>query len=220
MKATMMSMLWMALLAPSVHAAEYSRPMADANPDVIRLLAKEGDPAKGKETYGLCRGCHRADASGKAEAGYPQLAGQHATVIMKQMLDVRSGRRDSPRMHPFISDEVVPEEAIAHIAAYLRSLPVPDTNGKGNGRMLALGRQLYQRDCAGCHGKYGEGDGDKFYPRVAGQHEAYLLRESRESRDQGRRNANPGMVRILKGYTDEDLEAVSDYMSRLVPPVP
>ncbi|MEW6676789.1 MAG: c-type cytochrome [Pseudomonadota bacterium] len=196
-------------------AASPAPKVAKVDPELARILAVHGDVAKGQEAYAICRGCHRADASGKGEAGYPQLAGQHPQVIIKQMLDVRSGRRSSPKMHPFITAEVVPAEDLAHIAAYLYQLPVPATNGKGSGKLLELGRHLYERDCASCHGKQGEGDGARFYPRVAGQHYAYLYRESRESRDQGRRNANAEMVRLIRHYTDDDLRAVSDYMSRL-----
>lgn len=215
-------MITLALLALLSIPAQGSGP-AQAVPgdaEMARILAIKGDPVKGKDAYDICRGCHRADASGKAEAGYPQLAGQHPSVIIKQMTDVRAGRRDSPKMHPFISGEVVAEQDIAHIAAYLYSLPVPTTNGKGSGKLLELGKHLYQRDCASCHGKHGEGDGAKFYPRVAGQHYAYLYRESRESRDKGRRNSNADMVRVIKHYTDDDLKAVSDFMARLVPPKP
>jgi len=188
--------------------------------EMAAILAVKGDPVKGKDAYDICRGCHRPDASGKAEAGYPQLAGQHPQVIIKQMADVRAGRRDSHKMLDFIVEEVLPAEQIAHIAAYLHSLPVPTTNGKGDGRMLDLGKHLYDRDCAVCHGQHGEGNGEKFYPRVAGQHYNYLYRESRESRDKGRRNSNPEMVRVIRHYTDDDLKAVSDYMSRLAPPRP
>lgn len=203
------------LAVPALAADAPNAVQPDA--EMARILAVKADPAKGEEAYVICRGCHRADASGKAEAGYPQLAGQHPSVIIKQMVDVRAGRRDSPKMHPFITGEVVSGDDIAHIAAYLYSLPVPNTNGKGSGRMLDLGKHLYERDCATCHGKQGEGDGAKFYPRVAGQHYAYLFRESKESRDKGRRNSNPDMVRLIKHYTNDDIAAVSDYMSRLAP---
>jgi cytochrome c553 len=165
--------------------------------------------------YKGCLGCHKADAAGKADALYPQLAGQHPSVLIKQVMDVRAGRRDSPKMHPFIEKEAISNENLADVAAYLHALPVPATNGKGNGKQLDLGRHLYERDCASCHGKKGEGDGAKFYPRVAGQHYKYLQRETFESRDKGRRNANPDMVKVLKHYVDSDIEAVSDYMSRL-----
>lgn len=213
MKPTTTALALLVLLALPARAAEIDT-------DTARILAVKGDPVKGKDAYEICRGCHRPDASGKAEAGYPQLAGQHPQVIIKQLADVRAGRRDSHKMLDFVVEDVVPEEQIAHIAAYLHSLPVPATNGKGEGRMLDLGRHLYERDCAACHGKHGEGLGEKFYPRVAGQHYAYLYRESRESRDKGRRNSNAEMVRVIRYYTDIDLRAVSDYMSRLTPPGP
>jgi cytochrome c553 len=192
-------------------AAEWNK----SDPEMAAVLARKGDPAKGKVAYKGCLGCHKADAAGKADALYPQLAGQHPSVLIKQVMDVRAGRRDSPKMHPFIEKEAISNEDLANVAAYIHALPVPATNGKGNGKQLDLGKHLYERDCATCHGKSGEGDGVKFYPRVAGQHYKYLLRETQESRDKGRRNSNPDMVKILKHYVDSDIEAVSDYMSRL-----
>ena len=187
----------------------------DLDPEITRLVALKADPFKGKVAYEICRGCHKADGSGKGDALYPQLAGQHASVTIKQLVDVRAGRRVSPKMHPFVDKDVVASNEIADIAAYLSLLPTPNTNGKGDGKQTGLGKHLYNRDCASCHGKRGEGDGSKFYPRVAGQHFAYLKRETLESRDKGRRNANTEMVKVLKHYVDADIEAVSDYMSRL-----
>jgi len=184
----------------------------------LKALNAKGDPQKGEAAYEVCRGCHKADASGRPDAGYPQLAGQHVSVLIKQMLDVRLGKRDNPRMHPFIEQEAVPVWDIPHVAAYLHSLPVPATNRKGDGKRLDQGKLLYERDCAVCHEDNGVGDAEKFYPMVAGQHYPYLYRESLDIRDGMRRNANPKMVKVLKNYQDEDIEAVSDYMSRLLPP--
>jgi len=50
---------------------------------------------------------------------------------------------------------------------------------------------------------------------VAGQHYSYLDQESRLIRDRGRRNANPEMVKAIAGYSDAEIAAVSDYLSRL-----
>lgn len=183
--------------------------------DMNRALAHKADPQKGEAAYKVCKGCHKADGSGLADANYPQLAGQHASVIIKQMMDIRAGRRDNPRMYPFSGEWIVSAEEIADIAAYLNKLPIPASNGKGNGYRLQRGKVLYDKDCASCHGKNGEGDAQKFHPMVAGQHYSYLKRETRESRDQGRRNASPEMVKVLKRYSDTDVEAVSDYMARL-----
>ncbi len=181
------------------------------------VLKNPGDPAKGRDAYEQCRGCHKADASGRPDAGYPQLAGQHETVLIKQMMDVRCNKRDNPKMHPFIEQSEVPVADVPDIAAYLSTLPVPNTNRKGRGKDLEHGKALYEKDCAECHGKAGEGDAEKFYPMVASQHYPYLVRESTDIHDLVRRNANPEMIKALMTYSDRDIEAVSDYMSRLPP---
>jgi cytochrome c553 len=185
--------------------------------EVVAALKQKGDIEKGKIAYEPCRGCHKADASGRPDAGYPQLAGQHATVLIKQMFDVRTGRRDNPRMHPFVEADAIPAQDIPDVAVYLNSLPVPTTNVKGDGKNLEQGKKLYDKDCASCHGKVGEGEAKKFYPKVAAQHYPYLYRETLDIRDKQRRNANPEMVKSLKGYSDDDIATVSDYMARMAP---
>ncbi len=212
------TLLLIALLGLSNAALAATPAIAPAmGEELTEALAIAGDPVKGKIAYEICRGCHKPDASGKAEAGYPTLAGQHATVLIKQLTDVRSGSRQSPKMHPFVAKDVVSTEEIAHIAAYLASLPSPDGNGKGDGKQLARGKQLYNKDCASCHGKKGEGNPAKFIPRVAKQHYSYLARENKaiQTMTCNRRDANPNMVKVIKNYTYKDLAAVSDYISRL-----
>ena len=56
---------------------------------------------------------------------------------------------------------------------------------------------------------------DAAYPVLAGQHYKYLLRQIRDIAAERRRNANPDMVKVVKNYSDEELIAVVDYMSRL-----
>lgn len=211
MKHTLPTLALLGLMA----ASPVARP---ENTELSAALAIKGDPGKGKIGYEICRGCHKADGAGRADSEYPQLAGQHATVLVKQMVDIRSGRRQAPRMHPFIAKDVVATEAIADIAAYLASLPAPAGNGKGDGRQLGRAKTLYEKDCAGCHGGNGRGDAAKLIPRVAGQHYRYLLRESKAIQAAaGQRDVDPDMARVIKGYGHEDIAAVSDYMSRLDP---
>jgi cytochrome c553 len=180
----------------------------------LQALRAKGDAARGEIAFEVCQGCHRAGAVGRLNGTYPRLAGQHATVLIKQMTDVRAGRRDNPKMYPFADKHVLEPQDIADIAIYLQGLPSPPNNGKGKGEGLAKAKKKYDADCASCHGKAGMGDSDKFYPRVAGQHYLYLLRESLSIRDGQRRNAFPKMVKLIKGYSDADIAAVADYMSR------
>lgn len=181
----------------------------------LLALKLKGDIGRGEEAFAICRSCHRRGATGSVSGVYPRLAGQHATVLIEQMTDIRSGKRRNPKMEPFSDEHVISPQEIADIAVYLQGLPIPESLGKGPGTDLARGKQIYTRDCATCHGERGEGKGEKFYPMVAGQHFNYLLREARFIRDGERGNANPDMVKVIKPYTDNELEAVADYMSRL-----
>lgn len=184
-------------------------------PEKTEALALKGDVARGENAFVICQGCHRVGALGRTDGSYPRLAGQHASVLIKQLTDVRSGRRGNPKMLPFADHQVLSVQDIADIATYLQALPVPENQGKGDGFELARGSRIYAADCAVCHGVRGEGSAEMFYPRVSGQHYRYLLREGIRIRAGGRRNAHPEMAAAIRKYSTEEITAVSDYMSRL-----
>lgn len=187
-------------------------------PTVQDVLALTGDPARGKAAFDDCAGCHRRDASGRATGAIPRLSGQHASVIIKQVLDIRSGQRINPPMKPFVEASELTVQALADIAGHLELLPVKGRLGQGPGEGLTRGQALYAKDCAACHGAQGEGRAEGFFPMVAAQHYPYLMRELGLIRDGGRGNSNPAMVALVKGYSEADLQAVADHMSRLPAP--
>lgn len=180
----------------------------------VEALTLKGDAHEGEEAFEVCSACHLPSGAGRPDGTFPQLAGQHATVLIKQIADIRAGRRDNPIMYPFAKTLIDPQE-LANVAAYIQTLPIPHDNGRGPGTDLATGEKLYQRDCVICHGKQGEGNEEKFYPVLAGQHYAYLLRQIGDIAEGRRRNANPDMVKVVKGYKPDELQAVTDYMSRI-----
>jgi len=205
------------ILAPLAALAQSTAaPVIDG--ELKAALEAKPDVARGKTAYEVCEGCHRKDGSGRANGIYPRLAGQHARVVIKQLVDIRSGRRHNPEMAPLVAEPVLSLQAMADIAAYVQDLPVAASNGKGAGSDLALGKQLYDRDCATCHGAAGQGDAAAFVPLVAAQHYRYLLRELLTIGDGSRRNSNADMVKVIKPYSQAELEAVTDHMSRQPPP--
>lgn len=197
--------------SPAMAEPQWNKPY----PELTEALRLKGDRARGEAAFVICQGCHRVGALGRADGSYPRLAGQHVTVLIKQIADVRSGRRSNPKMLPFADHQAISVQEIADIAAYLAALPVPPDNGQGRGNELGRGERLYVMDCASCHGPRGEGDPHRYYPRVSGQHYRYLVREGISIRDGARKNANPDMVKAIRPYSDEDIAAVSDYISRL-----
>ena len=181
----------------------------------LLALRAKGDAARGEVAFEVCRGCHRDGGSGREDGSYPRLSGQHASVLIKQITDIRASRRAVPKMLPFANDHVASPQDIADIALYLQNRPRPVAHGQGPGNDLERGRRLYLDDCAVCHGDDGEGDAKEFFPRLTGQHYRYLLHESKAIRDGDRTNRHLRMVEAVKRYSDADLEVVSDYVSRL-----
>jgi cytochrome c553 len=188
-----------------------------AEEEKLAALNLKGDAKRGKEAYKVCAACHLDSGAGRNDGTFPQLAGQHTSVLIKQVADIRAGVRENPVMHPFATTLVDPQE-LADVAAYIQSLPIPTDNQKGSGTELAMGQKLYEKHCVQCHGKKGEGDAAKFYPVLAGQHYAYVLRQCQEIRDGKRKNANADMVKVIKKLGDKELQAISDYLSRLSMP--
>jgi cytochrome c553 len=192
---------------------------ADPPEGLMAALSLQGDPARGKAAFENCIGCHRKDASGRAADPIPRLSGQHASVIIKQVSDIRAGRRINDPMKPYVDGAAMTAQTLADIAGYLQALPMTGTLGKGPGTEVERGKALFDRDCAGCHGAKGEGIAEAFHPMLAAQHYRYLVREMQLIRDGNRGNSNPAMVQLVKTYAPADLEAVADYLSQLPPSV-
>lgn len=181
------------------------------------------DLANGKDVYEVCAGCHLGEGWGKPDGTFPQLAGQHKQVLIKQLSDIRAKNRDNPTMYPFALPEAIGDaQALADVVGYIEGLPMNPENGKGEWAEgtpeFTKGKQLYADNCVKCHGEDGMGKAEKFYPRIDGQHYAYMLRQFEWIRDGKRRNANPEMVDQIKTFTDMDMKMVVNYASRLSVP--
>ena len=177
------------------------------------------DMENGLDVYEVCAACHLTEGWGTKEGTFPQLAGQHRDVLIKQLADIRGKNRDNPTMYPFALPESIGDaQALADVTAYIETLPMNPDNGVGPGDNLEHGKKLFDDNCVKCHGDHGQGDEGKFYPRLEGQHYNYMLRQFEWIRDGKRRNANPDMVKQIEGFSNEDMIAVIDYTSRLKPP--
>ena len=178
----------------------------------------------GEEIYQTCAFCHTESGWGMASGigsyrgsgTYPQIAGQHQSVLIKQVLDIRKLNRDNPTMYPFSTERYLGgPQNIADVTAYITNLPISTNNQHGDGRHLELGKKLYMDNCAKCHGDHGEGDVENFYPKLAHQHYEYMLRQFIWIKDGKRRNANPKMVKQIQKFKYSEMKAVIDYASRL-----
>lgn len=204
-----------------MHSAVPAVGPAAADAERALALAESGDAGRGKAAYGVCSACHQPSGLGKRDGSHPKLAGQHATVLIKQIADIRSDVRNAPTMHSFARELRDPRD-IADVAAYIETLCIPPGNGRypmsDAEARLAEGRQMFTMDCAGCHRENGQGDKAKGYPVLAGQHFRYLVRQMEDIRYGYRQAADPDMVRIIKKYKVDKLQSIAAYLASLETP--
>ena len=187
--------------------------------EIEKALSQKPDIENGRKAYELCATCHLANGWGKPDGSFPVIAGQHRKVLIKQLADIRARNRENPTMYPFTDPETIGGvQAIADVTEYISTLPPNPQPGVGEGGNLDHAEQLYRDDCMMCHGKEGLGNGDAFFPRLQGQHHAYLVRQMLWIRDGFRKNGNALMVEKLKPMSDEQISLLADYISRMPPP--
>lgn len=190
---------------------------AMSSPEEITMaLQLEPDIENGRKIYPLCASCHMKTGWGKQDGSFPVIAGQHRDVLIKQLADIRDKNRINPTMYPFTDPgSIGGSQGISDVTAYIATLPVPAEIGVGSGKNLETGKKIYAHRCMKCHGKNGEGNDGAFFPRVSSQHYAYLLRQLKWLRNGYRKNGNTVMLTEIKAMTEDELDAVADYLSRI-----
>jgi cytochrome c553 len=180
----------------------------------------EPDLVRGAQLFETCAACHAQDGRGTDDGEVPAIAGQHGSVLLKQLTDFRHDLRWNERMQYFTDrHHLADAQDLTDVAAYVAFLPrFPRTaTGIGDGTSLRKGASVYFRACERCHGPLGQGDLLLTRPRLAGQHYGYLLRQLQDTAT-GRR---PGMDRAhmerIRALTAAEMRGVADYLSRLSP---
>jgi cytochrome c553 len=183
-------------------------------------IALEPDRARGARLFDTCAACHGADGRGAADGSIPAIAGQHVSVLVKQLVDFRHDRRWDQRMQNFASQHGLqgPQELL-DVAAHAESLRrwPPLEGGTGDSDVLRRGQVVYHRDCGDCHGPLGEGELRRMRPRLAGQHHRYLLRQLEQTAAGTRPGMDAEHVSLIGTLSADERAAVADYLSRLSP---
>ncbi|HEB94692.1 MAG TPA: cytochrome c4 [Gammaproteobacteria bacterium] len=185
----------------------------------------EGDPKAGKEKAEMCGGCHGADGM-SIDPAFPHLAGQYAGYTYKQVLDFQSGNRSADETMVAMAGMVTDVQDLKDISAYYASLKMMkgtpgDAELAKKGEKLNLYGNKKLGDfaaCVRCHGEQGKGLDKKnaLFPVIGGQSKDYLIKQLRDFKSGVRTNDPAGMMAVVaQGMTDEEIIAVSEYLSGL-----
>jgi len=209
--------LWFALCRavglPVRDAKPYIRPVAAAFPsDVvwtpqIERVIKGGNAAGGLTLASTCAGCHGANGIGTTDQ-FPDLAGQPADALFKQLDDFHSGKRSNSIMQPMTT--ALSEQQMADLAAHFASLSRPSAPASTPPSLVAVGdpgRGL--APCAACHGPMGHKLGA---PALAGQKAAYLQAQLEAFVSGTRRNdINQQMRQVARDLTAAEIKALAQW---------
>jgi cytochrome c553 len=190
--------------------------LSTAQEELAEVRRSTPDLDHGAELFETCGACHGTDGGGTRDGQVPRIAGQHISVLCKQLIDYRHDRRWDLRMEHFADHHHLPDaQALADVAAYIHQLVASGPAGEGSGKQLEAGAALYAQRCRSCHGAGADGDAARAVPRIAGQHYEYLRRQFYDAVDGRRPNFSPAHIRLLTQFEHDDIEAVADYLSRL-----
>ena len=182
-------------------------------------VSAEGDPTAGQGKAAVCAACHGAD--GKAiQPAYPNLAGQHASYIAKQLTEYRDGGRVNALMSGQAAN--LTDQDILDLAAYYSQMS--KIEGVATEDNLTLGMSIYRGGitsaevaaCSACHGPAGMGNPAAAWPELSGQNTQYIADQLRYFRSGERANDPNAMMRgIAKRMTDAEIDAVANYITGL-----
>lgn len=82
-------------------------------------VAAEGNPVEGGRKATMCAACHGPNGI-SVNPLWPNLAGQHAAYLEKQIKAFRDGTRVEPTMAPFVQS--LTDQDAADLAAYYTGL--------------------------------------------------------------------------------------------------
>jgi cytochrome c553 len=204
------------LIAAGLPFAAYGA--AIAQEEFAAALRGKPDIVHGEQLFTSCAACHGPDGAGVSDGIVPAIAGQHYRVIARELVDYRHDKRWDVRMEHHADDHnLCDTQDLVDVAGYISSMKPAHAGGVGDGEFVEYGARLYARSCTSCHGAEAEGSDQARYPRLAGQHYEYLLRQMHDATEGRRPNFRREHIRLFQHFERADFMGVADYLSRLNP---
>lgn len=184
---------------------ERSRDLAnpDINPEVTALQ--------------VCSNCHGVDGN-SVSPNFPRLAGQQEAYLVAQLEGFRSHHRSDPAGYEYMwgISRSLTDGQIKGLAEYF-SRQTPKSNIATTEPQMAAGRKIFEQGipeketapCFACHGANAEGMGA--FPRLAGQHEDYLVKQLHVFQETEGRPGTP-MKQITHLLSHDDMVNVAGFL--------
>lgn len=166
----------------------------------------------------VCSSCHGPGGNSTSPT-FPKLAAQQQAYLVAQIQGFKNGRRGEQEAHDYMlgMTTLIDDSTAEALGRYFAKQPAP----KGvttDPALVAAGQKLFTQGladrvvaCASCHGDHAQGNG--IFPRLAGQHAPYIVRQLKVI--QGNLRNSPVMHGIIKNLTLKDMDEVAAYLQSL-----
>ncbi|MDN7904565.1 c-type cytochrome [Burkholderia diffusa] len=201
------------------HIVSLAMMLAGAGCHDLERSRQVDNPAVRGKTIALqvCSNCHGATGVSVSPM-FPKLAGQRKEYLVDQLTDFKSHARADPNAKRYMWGFThLTDKQIDELADYFSSqAAVP---GEAVDRtVLDAGRAIFVGGlpdkgvaaCVGCHGQHGEGMSR--FPRLAGQHADYVIKQLRIFRETDSRPRGAIMKSVCANMTEQDMRAVAAYV--------
>lgn len=185
------------------------------------VQGQEGSVDAGRTKSATCAACHGADGN-SVTPDWPSLAGQHPAYIIKQLLAFKNGERVNVTMKPFA--DLLSDQDMLDLAAYFAT-QTPTPKG-ADPALVSLGQQIYRGGvpergiaaCIACHGPAGDGNPLAAYPRISGQHAAYVT-AALKAYAAGERTTDASLNQMMRNEAallrEDEIRALASYVQGL-----
>jgi cytochrome c553 len=184
------------------------------------IIYAEGNAIKGKELVGTCLACH-GEIGNSAVPSFPNIAGQNAQYLLKQLLEIQSGQREVLSMTGILDN--LSESDLSDMATYYESQA--RNHGAAKQDLVELGESIYRAGiprknvaaCTACHSPTGNGNGPAAFPALAGQWPEYTVAQLKNFQSGERHNdGDAQMMRTTAmDMNEKEMNAVASYLRGL-----
>lgn len=166
-----------------------------------------------------CGICHGVDGRSTSPT-FPNLAAQMPLYIEAQLKAFKEQTRSDPDAQAYMwgMASQLDDATISELAAYFSKQPAAPGKGR-DAALIARGKLIFESGvpaaqipaCASCHGA--EGQGMAIFPRLAGQHAPYLLKQLLVIQNALR--TAPVMHGVVKDLNRDQMLAVTAYLESI-----